>query len=97
MTSSKIKRELFAVAISLKSLRKSFSPGTKPIFPAIGSTIMAARSSFTNSKTFKNSSLLLKLQLEVCLARSSGIPGESGRPKVKTPEPAFIRSESTWP
>ena len=28
-------------------------------------------------------------------ASSSGIPGESGSPKVDTPEPAFIRREST--
>ena len=31
------------------------------------------------------------------LANSFGIPGESGRPKVVTPEPAFISKESTWP
>ena len=29
------------------------------------------------------------------LSLTSGIPGESGNPKVETPEPAFIKREST--
>ena len=69
----------------------------KPMFPAIGSIITAARSFFTFSKVSRNASLLLNSQLIVCLASCLGIPGESGSPNVETPDPAFIKSESTCP
>ena len=57
----------------------------------------AASSLLMDSKTSKKAFISLKGTLMVCLASSSGIPGESGNPKVDTPEPAFIRRESTWP
>ena len=65
------------------------------MFPAIGSIITAASSFLIDSKTSKKASMSLYGILIVCLASSSGTPGESGKPKVETPEPAFIRREST--
>ena len=67
------------------------------MFPAIGSIITAAISFLFLLNTFRNSSLLLNSQLRVFLASSEGIPGESGSPKVETPDPAFINKESTCP
>ena len=61
----------------------------------MGSTITVARSSFTELKISIKASVSLYGQVIVCFARSSGIPGESGKPKVETPDPAFIRREST--
>jgi len=49
----------------------------KPILPAIGSIITAARSSFNFSNVSKKSFLLLNSQLIVCFANCLGIPGES--------------------
>ena len=72
-------------------------PGTNPIFPAIGSTITAARSSFMLLNILRKPSISLYLHVTVCFAKSFGMPGESGRPNVETPEPAFINSESTCP
>ena len=69
----------------------------KPMLPATGSTITAARSSFASSKVFINASVSLYGIEIVNLARSSGIPGESGKPKVDTPEPALTSNESTCP
>ena len=97
MTSSNIKTEPLPEVVSLNNFKKSSWPGTKPILPAIGSTITAAKSSFISLNISKNCSLLLYSQLNVYLARSAGTPGESGRPKVATPEPALIKRESTWP
>jgi hypothetical protein len=71
------------------------SAGIKPIFPAIGSTITAARSFLILLNIFRKSSLLLNSQLNVCFASSFGMPGESGSPNVVTPEPALINKEST--
>ena len=95
MTSSKISNDLFSLVFFLNNFKKDLSLGTKPIFPAIGSIITAARSFFTLLKIFKKSSLLLNSQLKVFFASSFGIPGESGRPNVLTPDPAFISREST--
>ena len=97
MTSSNIKTQSLAEVASLNNFKKSSCPGTKPIFPAIGSTITAAKSSFISLNISKNCSLLLYSQLNVYFAKSAGTPGESGKPKVATPEPALIRRESTWP
>ena len=97
ITSSKISSDLFSEVFFLKSFRKDLLPGTNPIFPAIGSTITAARSFLTLLKTFKNSFSLLNSQLKVFFASSFGIPGESGKPNVLTPEPALMRRESTCP
>ena len=55
----------------------------------------AAKSFLTVLKAFRNAfSSLYGIEI-VYFANSSGIPGESGNPKVETPEPAFIRREST--
>ena len=61
----------------------------------MGSTITAARSSFTELNISIKASISLYGQVIVYLAKSYGIPGESGNPKVETPEPAFIKREST--
>ena len=60
-------------------------PGTNPIFPAIGSTIIAARSSFTELYISIKASASLYGQVIVSFANSAGIPGESGNQKVDTP------------
>ena len=61
----------------------------------MGSTIIAARSSPISLITLDKASILLYGQLYVSAANSFGIPGESGRPKVETPEPALTSNEST--
>ena len=55
----------------------------------------AAKSFFTVLKAFRNAFSSLYGTEIVYFASSSGIPGESGNPKVETPEPAFISREST--
>ena len=94
MTSSKISTDLDSLVLDLISFKKFLWDLMKPIFPAIGSIITPARSSFTFSYNFINASSLLNSQLSVCFARSFGTPGESGKPKVVTPEPALIKRES---
>ena len=86
---------LFFFVLSLKSSRKDFSDLIKPIFPATGSIMTAAKSFFTVLKAFRNAFSSLYGTEIVYFANSSGIPGESGNPKVETPEPAFISREST--
>jgi len=39
----------------------------------------------------------LYLAQRVALVEDAGTPGESGRPRVATPEPAWTRKESAWP
>ena len=59
ITSSNISMELFCEETSLTNSRNDLSAGTKPIFPATGSIIIAAKSLFTSSKTLKKYSLSL--------------------------------------
>ena len=67
------------------------------MLPATGSTIIQAISSAYFSKIAFTSSMLLNDTVNVCLAKSSGIPGELGTPIVNAPEPALTKSESAWP
>ena len=67
------------------------------MFPAMGSIITAARSSLMDLYVFSKASISLNGTVTVCCARSLGIQGESGKPKVDTPEPALISNESTCP
>ena len=80
-----------------KAERNFDSPGIKPILPATGSTIIAARSSPILLATRDTASISLYGQLYVNAASSFGIPGESGKPNVETPEPALTNNESTCP
>ena len=47
-----------------------------------------------NSST---TSKLLYSRVRVCFARSLGIPGELGTPRVSAPDPALTNNESEWP
>ncbi len=49
------------------------------------------------SKVSSTASLLLSGRAMVVSLKPLGTPGESGRPRVATPEPALTSSESTWP
>ena len=83
-----------------KMLRWHIEQGTHGIVPvgttapATGSTIIHAISSAYLANISFTSSILLKLTVRVCLAKSSGIPGEFGTPNVNAPEPAFTNNAS---
>ena len=47
--------------------------------------ITAAKSSLMDLYVFSKASISLNGTVTVCCARSLGIPGESGKPKVDTP------------
>ena len=47
-------------------------------------------------KSASTDSRLLKSATRVSLTVSAGTPGESGKPRVATPEPACTRSRSAW-
>ena len=67
------------------------------MFPAIGSTIIAATlSSFLFNK-FSTDIWLLYSAISVSLAIFLVTPGLSGKPSVKAPEPALIKKLSPWP
>ncbi len=67
------------------------------MFPAIGSTIIAAISSlFCSNKAFTSSKLLYSAN-NVSFAVPCVTPGEFGFPKVAAPEPALIKNESECP
>jgi len=64
------------------------------MFPATGSTMIAATSLSTAARTASRS---LYGTLVVSFVTSAGTPAESGTLNVAPPDPAFTRSESTWP
>ena len=67
------------------------------MFPATGSTRMAARPSPYRSQAAATPSTSLKPQTIVSPVTPVGTPGVDGIPRVITPEPALARSASTWP
>ena len=87
----------FLEQISLSCSKNFFSGSMNPIFPAIGSMITAAISLLNFEKASFKLSMSLYGSVIVSSDNSSGMPGESGTPKVAKPEPAFTKSESTWP
>src|SRR5699024_967253 len=94
ITSSNINNEPYSFVISLKPCKNPSTGGTTPILPATGSTITPAMSSPNSSKaTFNDAKSLYGTDI-VFLAIPSGTPGESSNPKVATPDPALIKSES---
>ncbi len=83
---------------AVSSLTFSRNPGSgimSPAFAITGSMITAATSFPTSSITFLRASISLNGTVIVCFAKSSGIPGLVGTPKVVSPDPAFTRSAST--
>ena len=67
------------------------------MFPATGSTMMAARSAPCASTAFSTTPRSLKGAVRVSATVPSGTPGEPGMPSVATPEPAATSSASAWP
>ena len=62
-----------------------------PIFPVIGSRIIAAICSLCSSKSCLTVSISLNLAVKVPAAIPFVTPGEFGCPSVRAPDPAFIR------
>ena len=67
------------------------------MLPGIGSTKIAATCPLFFAKSARTEAMSLKAAVKVSFASSAGTPGESGWPKVRTPEPAFTSIESAWP
>jgi hypothetical protein len=67
------------------------------MFPTTGSVMTAAMVEPVFAKSASTAARSFQGRVSVCLARSAGTPGESGRPSVSTPEPAFTRSGSPAP
>ena len=65
------------------------------MFPTTGSRITAATSSAASSRSTASRSL--KGAVSVSATAPGVTPGESGRPSVATPEPAWTRRKSAWP
>ena len=67
------------------------------MFPATGSTTIAASSSPWRSTAAETPSTSLKAQTSVSAAAPAGTPGDDGMPSVAIPEPAAASSASAWP
>ena len=61
---------------------------------ASGSAVVDEPRTATHTRT---EAMSLNRAVRVCLATSAGTPGESGCPKVRTPEPAETSIASAWP
>ena len=67
------------------------------MFPATGSTMTAAISPGVLAKSAAHGREVVVRRDERVRDGARGTPGESGRPSVATPEPAWTRSRSAWP
>ena len=67
------------------------------MFPATGSTRIAASPSPNSATVDATASTSLYLQTIVSLVVATGTPGLAGRPSVATPEPALASNASAWP
>ena len=77
--------------------RKPASGVIKPALPTTGSRMTPAISlGFCSNRAF-TASKSLKGAVNVPAATDLGTPGESGKPKVATPEPALTRNISACP
>ena len=88
ITSSKIRRIPLAVHNWRKPSRKPLFGGMQPMFPATGSTMMAAISFLLASIKAETLSKSLYLASKVSLAVPAVTPGLFGEPKVMAPLPA---------
>src|SRR5581483_9103604 len=77
--------------------RKPVNGGTQPMFPATGSTTIAASPSPYRSTAAATPSTSLYSQTIVSAVTPLGTPGDAGRPSVARPEPAFARNPSPCP
>ena len=73
------------------------SGGTVPMLPAAASVITQAISSPWLANATRTASMSLYGSTIVSCAVAPVTPGESGRAKVASPEPASARRASTWP
>jgi hypothetical protein len=62
-----------------------------PIFAGTGSRIMAATLFLFFLNILSRFSKLLNSEINVCLVKSFGTPGEDGDPNVVSPEPALTK------
>ena len=69
----------------------------KPELPTTGSRITPAISPLLAAKIAFAASKSLYSHTSVGAVDPAGTPGESGRPRVATPEPAWTRKASAWP
>mmetsp|Transcript_33614 Transcript_33614/g.85112 ORF Transcript_33614/g.85112 Transcript_33614/m.85112 type:complete len:284 (+) Transcript_33614:745-1596(+) len=97
MTSSKHSTAPSALVISRRPCRNSLVGGMKPPLPTTGSRMTPAISPLLAANSALTSSRSPYVAVSVAAAVEAGTPGESGRPRVATPEPAFTRKESAWP
>jgi len=67
------------------------------MFPATGSTMIAAICRRFWWKTSSTASRSLYRATSVSRAAPSGTPGLEGTPKVAAPDPALMRKASPWP
>ena len=67
------------------------------MFPATGSTMIAASSSPYRSHDAATPSMSLNATTIVSSTTALGTPGVEGMPSVMIPEPALASSASTWP
>jgi len=67
------------------------------MFPATGSTMIAASPSPYSATVEATASTSLYLHTIVSFVVAGGTPGLDGRPSVATPEPALASNASTWP
>src|SRR5713226_869697 len=91
ITSSKISSAPDTSQISRSPARKPSAGGTHPMFPATGSTMMAATSSLVAARVASTS---LYGTLMVSSVTSFGTPAESGTLNVAPPDPALTSSAS---
>ena len=95
MTSSKMSSAPLTSQIARSEARKPGSGGTHPMFPAYGSTMIAASGISLATRAAAVASLYATVN--VSRAVPSVTPAESGRPSVATPDPAFTSNASAWP
>ena len=67
------------------------------MFPATGSTMIAARPSPYSATAAATPSRSLYSQTIVSAITPVGTPGDDGIPSVASPEPALARNWSAWP
>lgn len=86
-----------AWAIRASSELKPSRGAITPMLPAAASVMIAAMCCPSAANASSTARRSLYGSTMVSPAAAPVTPGESGRPKVATPEPAAASSESEWP
>jgi hypothetical protein len=97
ITSSNTSSAPLASVSILSASRNPSAGGTQPMFPATGSTMIAASPSPYRSTADATPTRSLYSQTIVSAVTPDGTPGDDGMASVASPEPARARNWSAWP